>query len=592
MFLRYFTVTLFLIFYVGLSGQVLLTDLFIDGDLTDDPTWIGDIADYTSTGGILQLAAAEAGTSSIFTPYERVDSVAIQVSFDINTNPSGGNFSRIYLFVDNTDLSIASGYYLQLGEGGSGDAIDLMQLTQGQATSIARGDMGGIASKPSKALSIDIRADGSFSLTSTDVSTGVVSEEIITVIDWGALPASGFWGFYNTYTRSNVANYSYSGLVVERFTPDLDPPVLLSAEAVDAVTIILQYDEEIGNITVSPMMVSSSPDLPVMTVTKDVNRLTLNLMEALLSSETYTITVTGVTDLLGNVGGGQSTTLQYAEPPTPGDLVINEILFNPISDGSDYVEIINISDKRLALDGLIVGNSDNGNEEIVNTDRQLQPGELALLTSDAASTATDYTTNNTSAFIESRLPSFNNDDGNVTLATADGLVIDAVSYDEDWHFSLLDDVDGVSLERIDPKGPSQSASNWQSAASSVGFGTPGIGNSAFIGRLPSGDGLLQLIDDTFSPDLDGEDEQIAIQYDLPSSGYVANAYVYDQRGHLLRNLYNQELLGISGILTWDGLDDGGRRLPVGPYIIGVQLFNLEGERIDWQAAVILATLLD
>jgi hypothetical protein len=590
---RLLSVCLILV-HVTLTGQVVLSDDFEDGNLDTNPTWVGDLDDYSALDGQLQLSATEAGTSSLFTAYDRVDSVSIAVAFDINTNPSGGNFSRIYLYVDRQDLSLANGYYLQLGEGGSDDAIELIQLVDGQPSSVARGDMAGLASRPAKALAIDIRHDGTFTLTSTDLSSGAVSEEIITVIDWSSLSTSGFFGVLNTYTGSNVTNYSYDDVLIQRFTPDLEAPVLLSAEAIDATTVALQFDEEIGNTTLTPAQVSFDPDLPVSTVMKDLTRLVVDLGSPLQSVNTYTITVSDISDLLDNTGVAQTTTLQFAETPVAGDLVINEILFNPEGDGSDYVEILNVSNKRLALDGLLIRNTSNDNEEVLSTDLQLEPQGIALVTEDALGTAVAYPSNDDSVFIENRLPPFNNGDGNVSIIAIGGQAIDSVDYDEDWHFSLLDDVDGVSLERIDPSGPSQAESNWQSAASAsgVGFGTPGLGNSAFIGRLPVGEGLLQVIDDTFSPDLDGEDEQIAIQYDLPSNGYLANAFVYDQRGHLVRNLYNQELLGVAGILTWDGLDDSGRRLPVGPYIIRVQLFNLDGDRIEWQAPVVLAVPLD
>ena len=33
-----------------------------------------------------------------------------------------------------------------------------------------------------------------------------------------------------------------------------------------------------------------------------------------------------------------------------------------------------------------------------------------------------------------------------------GNVVDEVKYKDDWHFKLIDDAEGVSLERIDPAG--------------------------------------------------------------------------------------------------------------------------------------------
>ncbi|MEY3148152.1 MAG: hypothetical protein RL688_1371, partial [Actinomycetota bacterium] len=56
---------------------------------------------------------------------------------------------------------------------------------------------------------------------------------------------------------------------------------------------------------------------------------------------------------------------------------------------------------------------------------------------------------------------------------------DRVAYLNDWHFKLISDEEGVSLERIDHNAVSQDASNWHSAASSVNYGTPTYKNSQY-----------------------------------------------------------------------------------------------------------------
>ena len=49
-----------------------------------------------------------------------------------------------------------------------------------------------------------------------------------------------------------------------------------------------------------------------------------------------------------------------------------------------------------------------------------------------------------------------------------------------FNFALLDSEKGVSLERISPESPTADEGNWHSAASTVGFATPGLPNSQFI----------------------------------------------------------------------------------------------------------------
>ena len=51
-------------------------------------------------------------------------------------------------------------------------------------------------------------------------------------------------------------------------------------------------------------------------------------------------------------------------------------------------------------------------------------------------------------------------------------MLDAFSYDKDMHFELINDAEGVSLERIDQNAETNNAFNWHSAAETVGWGTP------------------------------------------------------------------------------------------------------------------------
>ena len=57
--------------------------------------------------------------------------------------PSSSNNSKIYLSANNSDLSLVTdGYYLQLGESGSNDAIRLFKLDNSSATEICKGTTG------------------------------------------------------------------------------------------------------------------------------------------------------------------------------------------------------------------------------------------------------------------------------------------------------------------------------------------------------------------------------------------------------------------------------------------------------------------
>ena len=188
-------------------------------------------------------------------------------------------------------------------------------------------------------------------------------------------------------------------------------------------------------------------------------------------------------------------------------------------------------------------------------------------------------------------PSFSDDEGTVVALNFQGNVVDEVKYKDDWHFKLIDNAEGVSLERIDPAGPSQDETNWHSAASTAGYGTPTYKNSQYK-LLNSINATIELTPKVFSPDNDGRDDIATIQYEVSEPGYIANITIFDAAGRPIRNLVRNGTLGLKGYWNWDGLDDKGNKLPVGTYIIFTEIFNLQGKKEKFKNTVVLARKLN
>ncbi|MBK9414570.1 MAG: hypothetical protein IPN61_14365 [Bacteroidetes bacterium] len=66
------------------------------------------------------------------------------------------------------------------------------------------------------------------------------------------------------------------------------------------------------------------------------------------------------------------------------------------------------------------------------------------------------------------------------------------------HFYLLNSPNGVSLERLNGYSGDPENAKWHSAASTVGFATPGFTNSHWVGENP-GSGKLTLLMKSFLP---------------------------------------------------------------------------------------------
>ena len=81
-----------------------------------------------------------------------------------------------------------------------------------------------------------------------------------------------------------------------------------------------------------------------------------------------------------------------------GDVVINELLFDPISPATDYMELFNNSDKVLNISDMQIGAvktsfpnpPDTTIKNICTENRQLLPGHYVLLTTKPSAIAEQY----------------------------------------------------------------------------------------------------------------------------------------------------------------------------------------------------------
>ncbi|HQR01567.1 MAG TPA: hypothetical protein PLA61_12030, partial [Ferruginibacter sp.] len=225
----------------------------------------------------------------------------------------------------------------------------------------------------------------------------------------------------------------------------------------------------------------------------------------------------------------------------------------------------------------------------LNTDNYLFfPGDYLVITEEPDIVRRDFIARNTDAFTTvTPLPSYNDDKGNVIILNARGTIVDELAYDEKWHFKLINNPEGVALERIDCNGMTRNPDNWHSAAASVGYGTPTYKNSQYLAD-PKAGGSVTIKPDIISPDNDGLDDFASISYQFPAPGYVVNITVFDAAGRPVRYLQRNALCGVNSYFQWDGLGESGRQLPVGIYIILSEAFNLNGKKKQFKNVIVLA----
>ena len=574
-----------------------LVDDFSDGDFTNGPSWTGDTDDFVvNINGELQLMAPEAGESSLFTTLSYPDTIQLDMTFRLEMSPSSSNFGLIYLGLDDLDPSVANGYYLQIGESGSNDAIKLYRLDNGSEILLATASDGAIASDPAQArISVTIHPDGLWSFSTDYGLSGFNELEFEVMDDTHSFNGLNIFGIYCEYTETRKENFFYDDISIMKFEQDETGPLLTNLSVTGDKTILLSFNEKIDAATAENLdnyIVDQGLGSPSGAISDGV-KVFLTFDNTFLSGTPYQLAILNVEDENGNA------IIPIAEPfivtvfPNIGDLAISEILSDPYSGGSDFVEIFNKSDKYLNLNGLIISNLAKDEQKSIDQDIDLLPGEYLCFTEDKEFLISTYPTHNADQIVEVDLPSFNNDSGNVSLShsSASTDYIDQFDYDEGLHFELLDDTEGVSLERISLTADTQSEDNWHSASTIAGFATPGMVNSNALPTVIS-DGEFELVEKVFSPNSDGDNDFLIINYKLDKPGYVANIKVFDDEGFEIDQIVSNGLLATEGLITWNGTTSEGSISQIGLYIIIAELFHPDGEIKNLKKVCVLADFIE
>ena len=382
---------------------------------------------------------------------------------------------------------------------------------------------------------------------------------------------------------------------IARSNPDEVVPDLLRAEVINPTLVLLYFSEILDRNTaqnIANYTLNNSIGQPIDAelLAPSNKQVLLTLGTALQVNTVYELTANLLTDCAGNAIGIYNTTkVGIAQTPEKGDIVINEILFNPAVGGYDFIELYNSSTKILSLSNWYFAQVDIAENPdsvtaylpLLSERYTLFPDEYAVLTENPESVIAYYSqcgaTVPANTFVKADLPTLNDDEGIVAILSLSGDTLDNVHYFDSWHNPLLDTPDGFSLERIDYSKPAQNANNWQSGASAVCGATPGYKNSQFHNTSGSTDANSISIEPTaLSPDGDGYNDFTTINYSFDQGGYVLDIMIYDERGREVHHLVRNDIAATEGYYKWDGTLADGNKAKVGIYVLRLQAFDAEG----------------
>jgi hypothetical protein len=310
----------------------------------------------------------------------------------------------------------------------------------------------------------------------------------------------------------------------------------------------------------------------------------------------YELTISGLTDECGNISVVEHQEF-WCYLPKSGDILINEVLFNPFPGGVDFVEIYNYSGHRLKLEELYLASRDKAGiiksyYPLSGTSELLLDAQYAAFTSDSALLLTNYYSNCPFCiFRMEQFPVYNLDEGWVVLLNKEMSVIDEFHYVESMHHPLISNVKGISLERNSFSRASDDPSNWHSASKTVGFATPGYRNSA-MELISHAAEMVNFEPAVFSPNDDGLNDRFLIRLSPGGSGWMANIRIYNESGVEIKRLANNQMIGNSDVIEWNGTKENHQKAGLGIYIVKVELFGLQGGRKQFKTVCVLTDRLE
>ena len=256
------------------------------------------------------------------------------------------------------------------------------------------------------------------------------------------------------------------------------------------------------------------------------------------------------------------------------DLIFNEILFDPEGEVSEYLEIYNKSSACINLQSTYFDEEINGNlgRQIDSTGRLLFPNSYLLLSDDTTSLSQNYSSFNGANFVGSfNLPALSNSGARLVLENRKGEIIDSVYYSVEFHNDWLSETKGVAIERISPENVVAVSNNWTSASEQMQYGTPGSKNSQHANFSSTLD--FEMSSDYLSPNGDGYQDALIIEYKSSKPGEIASLYIFDKAGQLIKTVADKSILGDSNQFIWKVDNDQKSKVDYGIYIVLLEIDN-------------------
>jgi len=270
---------------------------------------------------------------------------------------------------------------------------------------------------------------------------------------------------------------------------------------------------------------------------------------------------------------GRNDTVSVPLCSSPGDLVVSEIMYRPLSGGSEWLEIASRTAATPSLNGWCVSDATGTRRLISEDDLPISPAGFVVLVQDSNLFLRDHPYC-PSAVVEPAggWPWLNDgDDGTradmVTLYDPEGRIVERIEYRD-----LVGEERGRSIERFSTDVCSSFPGGLWHRCSSPSGSTPGADNSADILRVPQA-GAVETAPNPFSPE---RDKRVKIWGMAAMEETGLSVRIFDIEGREVARLFAEEDGARAFSCEWDGRASDGKDSPTGLYICAVEFVTQGG----------------
>jgi len=251
---------------------------------------------------------------------------------------------------------------------------------------------------------------------------------------------------------------------------------------------------------------------------------------------------------------------------------LNEFMKKPSNGNCEWLEVYNSSEDSVKSADLAIRDLTSS---LLPLDGNLSipPKEYLVIAKDSTILNLHSIPARNLIFLKN-LPALSDDDA-LYICDKTGGVLDSLIWQNVWSENYDN-----SIEKINPLLSASNPDNWVPA---VKIATPGAVNSVFQDLGSSGgENSVELKSQLISPNEDGKNDQLIINYQFKSAYVYFSAGVYNLKGHLMNQVADNQYQVATGSLVFNCRGKNGNLLADGAYILFVNAKNSEGKTLEFK----------